>query len=175
MGDQNKNSEQHDAAVLPDQKKEKHIKIDLGKRFCLFVVVLAVLIAGVFVTARFIPRGTPVGVYRAQPYACMHEGAKAMFVVMPDFHCFMIYYDEKAGRGGHSNVFRGKWKQEDDGSFTFFDFVVSDLPEEHISQMEPVLTGRSYWGGLKMKPGEPLPSLVDYDYFFLSRMLFGFL
>ena len=175
MSDQNKNSEQHNAAVLPNQKKDKHIKIDIGKRFCIFVFVLAALVAGVFVAARFGPRGTPVGVYRAQPYSCMHEGAKALFVVTADFHCFMIYYDEEAGRGGHSNVFRGKWRREEDGSFTFFDFVVGDLPEEHISRMEPVLNGRSYWGGLKMKPGEPLPSMVDYDYFFLPRMLFGFL
>ena len=168
MSDQDRNSEQRDAAVLPNQKKEIHIKIDLGKRFCIFVVVLAALIAGVFLSARFLPRGTPVGVYRAQPYTCMHEGAKALFVVTADFHCFMIYYDEEAGRGGHSNVFRGKWRREEDGSFTFFAFVVGDLPEEHISQMEPVLKGRSYWGGLKTTaPSEPE--------FFLSRMLFGFL
>ena len=166
MSDQDRNSEQRDAAVLPNRKKENHIRIDLGKRFCLFVVVLAALVAGVFVTARFIPRDTPVGVYRAQPYSCMHEGAKAMFVVTPDFHCFMIYYDEEADCGGHSNVFRGKWKQEEDGSVTFFYFVVGDLPEEHISQMEPVLNGRSYWGGMKTTaPGEPE--------FFLPRILSG--
>ena len=172
---QDTKNEQNGAGGTPERKKEIHIKIDLGKRFCIFVVMLAVLVASVFITARFVPRGTPVGVYRARQYACMHEGAKAMFVVTPDFHCFMIYYDEEAGRGGHSNVFKGKWKREKDGSFTFFDFVVGDLPEEHISQMEPVLIGRSYWGGLKMKPGEPLPSIVDYDYFFLPRMLCGFL
>jgi hypothetical protein len=168
MSDQDRDSEQHDAAVLPNREKDNHIRIDLGKRFCLFGVVLAALLAGVSVAARFVPRNTPVGVYRAQPYACMHEGAKAVFVVTPDFHCFMIYYDEEDGRGGHSNVFRGKWKQEEDGSFTFFDFVVSDLPEEHISRMEPVLNGRSYWGGMKTTaPGEPE--------FFLPRILSGFL
>ena len=168
MTEQDTKNEQNGAGGPPERKKEIHVKIDLGKRFCIFVVVLAVLVAGVFVSARFLPRDTPVGVYRAQPYACMHEGAKAMFVVTADHHCFMIYYDEEAGRGGHSNVFRGKWKQEEDGSFTFFDFAVGDLPEEHISQMEPVLIGRSYWGGLKTTtPGEPE--------FFLPRMLSGFL
>ena len=166
MSDQDRDSEQHDVAALPNREKEKHLRIDLGKRFCIFAVVLAALLAGVFVAARFVPRNTPVGVYRAQPYSCMHEGAKAMFVVTPDFHCFMIYYDEEDGRGGHSNVFRGKWKQEEDGSFTFFDFVVSDLPEEHISRMEPVLSGRSYWGGMKTTaPGE--------HGFFLPRILSG--
>ena len=149
MSDQDRNSEQRDAAGPSEREKESRIRIGLGKRFCLFVVVLAALVAGVFLAARYVTRNTPVGVYRAQPYSCMHEGAKALFVVTPDFHCFMIYYDEEAGRGGHSNVFRGKWKQEEDGSVTFFDFIVSDLPEEHISRMEPVLNGRSYWGGLK--------------------------
>jgi len=43
-----------------------------------------------------------------------------------------------------------------------------NAPEEHISQIDPVLTGRSYWGSLKMTaPGEPE--------FFLPRILFGFL
>ena len=147
------------------------VRIGLGKRFCIIAVALAalvVLVAGVFVAARFVPHSTPVGVYRAQAYSCMHEGAKAMFVVTPDHHCFVVYYDEEDCHGGHSNVFRGKWKREEDGSFTFFDFVVSDLPEEHISQMEPVLNGRCYWGGLKTTaPGEPG--------FFLPRILSGFL
>ena len=57
MGDQDKNPEQRDAADMPNPKKEIHIRIDLGKRFCIFVVVLAALVAGVFVVARFIPRG----------------------------------------------------------------------------------------------------------------------
>ena len=153
------------------ENKSDFVRLGLGKRFRIFAVALAalvVLVAGVFAAARFVPRGTPVGVYRAQAYSCMHEGAKAMFVVTPDHHCFMVYYDEEDCHRGHSNVFRGKWKREEDGSFTFFDFVVSDLPEEHISQMEPVLTGRSYWGGLKTTaPGEPE--------FFLPRMLSGFL
>ena len=48
MSDQDRNSEQHDAAVLPERKKEIHIKIELGKRFCIFVAVLAALIAGVW-------------------------------------------------------------------------------------------------------------------------------
>ena len=168
MSDQDSETEQNGADGQLMRKNELRIRIDLGKRFCIFAVALVALVAGVFVAARFVPRGTPVGVYRAQPYACMHEGAKAMFVVTADFHCFMIYYDEEAGHGGHSNVFRGKWKREEDGSFTFFDFVVSDWPEEHISQMEPVLNGRSYWSGLKTTaPGEPEC--------FLPRMLSGFL
>lgn len=168
MSDQDTKNEQNGAGGPLERKKEIHVRIDLGKRFCIFVVVLVVLSAGVFVMARFIPRGTPVGMYRARQYACLHDDANAMFVVTPDHHCFMIYYDEEVGRGGHSNVFKGKWKREKDGSFTFFDFVVGDLPEEHISQMEPVLNGRSYWGGLKTTtPGEPE--------FFLPRMLSGFL
>ena len=170
MSDQDRNSEQRDAAVLPNQKKEIHIKIDLGKRFCIFVVVLAALIAGVFLSARFLPRGTPVGVYRAKQYACLHDDANAMFVVTADYTCFFILYDEVGGlaNAGHAVVYKGTWKQEEDGRFVFtweFDDGSSPL----------IIIGRSYWGGLKMKPGEPLPSLVDYDYFFLSRMLFGFL
>jgi len=168
MTEQDTKNERNGAGDSPERKTEIRVRIGLGKRFCIFAAVLAALVAGVFLFARFVPRDTPVGVYRAQPYACMHEGAKAMFVVTADHHCFMIYYDEEAGRGGHSNVFRGKWKREEDGSFTFFDFAVGDLPEEHISQMEPVLIGRSYWGGLKTTtPGEPE--------FFLPRMLSGFL
>ena len=46
-------------ASPPERKKEIHIKIDIGKRFCIFVVALAALIAGVFVAVRFVPRGTP--------------------------------------------------------------------------------------------------------------------
>ena len=168
MNERNRNAEQLDADTPSKEKTGIRVRIGLGKQFCIFMVALAVLVAGVFLAARFVPCDTPVGVYRAQPYACMHEGAKAMFVVTDDHHCFMIYYDEEVGHGGHSNVFRGKWKQEEDGSFTFFEFVVGDWPEEHISQMEHVLTGRSYWGGLKTTaPGEPE--------FFLPRMLSGFL
>ena len=168
MTEQDVKVEQNGAGESPERQKGIHVRIGLGKRFCIFAAVLAALVAGVFLAARFVPCGTPVGVYRVQSYACMHEGAKAMFVVTPDFHCFMIYYDEEADRGGHTNVFMGKWKQEEDGSFTFFDFVVGDWPEEHFSQMEPVLNGRSYWGGLKTTaPGE-----IEC---FLPRMLSAFL
>ena len=170
MSDQDRNSEQRDAAVLPNQKKEIHIKIDLGKRFCIFVVVLAVLIAGVFLSARFLPRGTPVGVYRAKQYACLHDAANATFVVTAEYTCFFILYDEVGGpaNAGDADAYKGTWKQEADGSITF----ILDPGDE---RPPTIIIGRSYWGGLKMKPGEPLPSLVDYDYFFLSRMLFGFL
>jgi len=170
MSDQDKNSEQHDAAVLPNQKKEIHIKIDIGKRFCIFVVVLAALVAGVFVASRFIPRDTPVGVYRAQQYACLHDDANAMFVVTADYTCCFLLYDEVGGpaNAGHAFILKGTWKQEEDGQFVFtFEFDDGSSPT--------IIIGRSYWGGLKMKPGEPLPSLVDYDYFFLPRMLSGFL
>jgi len=170
MSDQDRNSEQRDAAVLPNQKKEIHIKIDLGKRFCIFVVVLAALIAGVFLSARFLPRGTPVGVYRAQQYACLHDDANAMFVVTADYTCFFILYDEVGwpAKAGEADAYKGTWKQEDGGRFVFtFEFDDGSSPT--------IIIGRSYWGGLKMEPGEPLPSLVNYDYFFLPRMLFGFL
>lgn len=156
------------SASPPERKKEIHIKIDLGKRFCIFVVVLAALIAGVFVTARFVPRGTPVGVYRAQQYACLHDGANAMFVVTADYTCFFILYDEVGwpAKAGEAEAYKGTWKQEEDGRFVFtFEFDDGSPPT--------IIIGRSYWGGLKMKPGEPDP-WHDYE-FFLPRMLFGFL
>ena len=170
MSDQDRNSEQRDAAVLPDRKKEIHIKIDLGKRFCIFAAALAALIAGMFVAARFVPCGSPVGVYRAQQYACLHDDANAMFVVTADYTCFFILYDEVGwpAKAGEADAYKGTWKQEDDGSITF-----TLDPED--GRPPTIIIGKSYWGGLKMKPGEPLPSIVDYDYFFLPRMLFGFL
>ena len=157
-------------ASPPERKKEIHIKIDLGKRFCIFVVVLAALIAGVFLSARFLPRGTPVGVYRAQQYACLHDDANAMFVVTADYTCFFILYDEVGwpAKAGEADAYKGTWKQEDGGRFVFtFEFDDGSSPT--------IIIGRSYWGGLKMEPGEPLPSIVDYDFFFLPRMLCGFL
>ena len=170
MSDQDKNFEQHDAAGPPERKREIHVKIDLGKRFCIFVAVLVVLVAGVFVTARFVPRDTPVGVYRARQYACLHDDANAMFVVTEDYTCFFILYDEVGGpaNAGGADAYKGTWKQEEGGQFVFtFEFDDGSSPT--------IIIGRSYWGGLKMKPGEPLPSIVDYDYFFLPRMLSGFL
>ena len=168
MSEENTENEQRDAGDPPERGREIRIKIDLGKRFCIFVAVLAALVAGVFVTARFVPRDTPVGVYRARQYACLHDDANAMFVATADYTCFFILYDEVGGpaNAGHADVYKGTWKQEDDGRVVFtweFDDGSSPL----------VIIGRSYWGGLKMKPGEPDPR---YDYeFFLSRMLFGFL
>ena len=170
MTEQDAKTEQNGTAAPPTRKKEIHVKIDLGKRFCIFVLVLAALVAGVFVTARFVPRGSPVGVYRARQYACLHDGANAMFVVTADYTCFFILYDEESGpaNAGGADIFKGTWKQEDDGRFVFtFEFDDGSSPT--------VIIGTSYWGGLKMKPGEPLPSLVDYDYYFLPRMLSGFL
>ena len=79
MNKRNRTTEQLDADIPSKEKTGMHVRIELGKRFCIFVVALAVLVAGVFVSARFLPRGTPV-VYRARQYACLHEGAKAMFV-----------------------------------------------------------------------------------------------
>ena len=152
----------------PERKKEIHIKIDLGKRFCIFVVALAALIAGVFVAARFVPRGTPVGVYRAQQYACLHDDANAMFVVTADYTCFFILYDDVGwpAKAGEADAYKGTWKKEEDGRFVFtFEFDDGSPPT--------IIIGRSYWGGLKMKPGEPDP-WHDYE-FFLPRMLFGFL
>ena len=152
----------------PERKKEIHIKIDLGKRFCIFVVALAVLIAGVFVAARFVPRGTPVGVYRAQQYACLHDDANAMFVVTADYTCFFILYDDVGwpAKAGHADAYEGTWKKEEGGRFVFtFEFDDGSPPT--------IIIGKSYWGGLKMKPGEPDP-WHDYE-FFLPRMLFGFL
>ena len=170
MSDQDKNSEQKEVASPPERKREIHVKIDLGKRFCIFAVVLALLIAGVFAAARFVPRDTPVGVYRARQYACLHDDANAMFVVTADYTCFFILYDEVGGpaNAGGADIFKGTWKEEEGGQFVFtFEFDDGSPPT--------IIIGRSYWGGLKMKPGEPLPSLVDYDYFFLPRMLSGFL
>ena len=170
MSDQDTKNEQNGAGGAPERKKEIHVKIDLGKRFCIFMVALAVLVAGVFVSARFLPRGTPVGVYRAQQYACLHDDANALFVVTADYTCFFILYDEVGGpaNAGGADAYKGTWKQEEDGQFVFtFEFDDGSSPT--------IIIGRSYWGGLKMKPGEPLPSLVDYDYFFLPRMLSGFL
>ena len=168
MNDQDRNSEQRDAAVLPNPKKEIHIKIDLGKRFCIFAVALAALVAGVFVAARFVPRDTPVGVYRARQFACLHDDANAMFVVTADYTCFFILYDEVGGpaNAGGADVFKGTWKQEEDGRFVFT-FIFDD------GRPPTIIIGRSYWGGLKMKPGEPDP-WWDYEYF-LPRMLSGFL
>ena len=80
MNERNRTTEQLDADTPSEEKTGIHVRIDLVKRFCIFAVALVILVAGVFVAARFVPRDTPVGVYRAQPYACMHEGAKAMFV-----------------------------------------------------------------------------------------------
>ena len=170
MAQQDRKTEQHGAGRAPERKKEIHIKIDLGKRFCIFVTVLAVMSAGVFVAARFVPRGTPVGVYRARQYACLHDDANAMFVVTADYTCFFVLYDEVGGpaNAGGAFIFKGTWKQEEDGQFVFtFEFDDGSSPT--------IIIGRSYWGGLEMKPGEPLPSIVDYDYFFLPRMLSGFL
>ena len=157
-------------ASPPERKKEIHIKIDIGKRFCIFVVALAALIAGVFVAVRFVPRGTPVGVYRAQQYACLHDDANAMFVVTGDHTCFFILYDEEGvpAKAGHAETYKGTWKQEAGGSITF-------ALDPDDGSPPTMIIGKSYWGGLKMKPGEPLSSLVDYDYFFLPRMLCGFL
>ena len=159
---------------LPDRKKEIHIKVDLGKRFCIFAIVLAVLVTGVFVTARFVPRGTPVGVYRAQPYACMHDDANAMFVVTADYTCFFILYDEVGGpaNAGGAYVLNGTWEQTADG-WVCFRFAFND------GSSPTIIIGRSYWGGMKMKPGDlnrrqPPLFLNDYE-FFLPRMLFGFL
>ena len=155
-------------ASPPERKKEIHIKIDLGKRFCIFVVVLAALIAGVFVAARFVPRGTPVGVYRAQQYACLHDDANAMFVVTADYTCFFILYDDVGwpAKAGHADAYKGTWKQEEGGRFVFT-FAFDD------GSPTTIIIGKSYWGGLKMKPGEP-DLWHDYE-FFLPRMLFGFL
>lgn len=80
MNERNRNTEQLDADTPSKEKTGIRVRIELGKRFCIFVVALVILVAGVFLAARFVPRDTPVGVYRAQLYACMHEGAKAMFV-----------------------------------------------------------------------------------------------
>ena len=170
MSEQDMKFEQNGAGGPPERNKEIHVKIDLGKRFCIFVVVLAVLVAGVFVMARFVPRGTPVGVYRARQYACLHDDANAMFVVTADYTCFFVLYDEVGGpaNAGGADIFKGTWKQEEDGSITY-----TLDPED--GRPPTIIIGRSYWGGLKMKPGEPLPSIVDYDYFFLPRMLAGFL
>ena len=170
MTEQDTTIESCDAGGPPERKKEIHIKIDLGNQFCIFVVVLAVLVAGVFVVARFVPRDTPVGVYRARQYACLHDDANAMFVATPDYTCCFILYDEVGGpaNAGGAFIFKGTWKQEEGGSITF-----TLDPED--GRPPTIIIGRSYWGGLKMKPGEPLPSIVDYDYFFLPRMLFGFL
>ena len=84
-------------------------------------VVLAVLVAGVFVMARYVPRGTPVGVYRARQYACLHDDANAMFVVTADYTCFFIFYDEVGGpaNAGGADVYKGIWEQEAGGSITF--------------------------------------------------------
>ena len=166
MTEQDKTVE-NGTASPPERKKEIHIKIDLGKRFCIFVVALAALVEGVFVTARFVPRGTPVGVYRAQQYAWLHDGANAMFVVTADYTCFFILYDEVGwpAKAGEAEAYKGTWKQEEDGRCVFtFEFDDGSPPT--------IIIGRSYWGGLKMKPGEPD---LWYDEFFLPRMLFGFL
>ena len=170
MAQQDTKTEQNGTGGPPERKKEIHIKIELGKRFSIFMVALAVLVAGVFVAARFVPRGTPVGVYRARQYACLHDDANAMFIVTADYTCFFILYDEVGGpaNAGGADAYKGTWKQEEGGQFVFtFEFDDGRSPT--------IIIGRSYWGGLKMKPGEPLPSLVDYDYFFLPRMLMGFL
>ena len=173
MTEQDKTLENRTARP-PERKKEIHIKIDLGKRFCIFVVVLAALIAGVFVTARFVPRGTPVGVYRAQQYAWLHDDANAMFVVTADYTCFFILYDEVGwpAKAGEAEAYKGTWKQEEGGSITF-----TLDPED--GRPPTIIVGRSYWGGLKMKPGDlnrrqPSSFLNDYE-FFLPRMLSGFL
>ena len=170
MNERNRTTEQLDADTPSKEKTGIHVRIELGKRFCIFVVVLAVLVAGVFVSARFLPRGTPVGVYRARQYACLHDDANAMFVVTADYTCFFLLYDEVGGpaNAGGAFIFKGIWKHEADGSITF-----TLDPED--GRPPTIIIGRSYWGGLKMKPGEPLPSIVDYDYFFLPRMLSGFL
>ena len=168
MSEQAGNVEQCDAAVLPNPKKEIHIRIDFGKRFCIIVVILAALVAGVFVAARFLPRDTSVGVYRARQFACLHDDANAMFVVTADYTCFFILYDEVGGpaNAGGADVLKGTWKQEGDGSIAF-----TLDPED--GRPPTIIIGRSYWGGLKMKPGEPDP-WWDYEYFLL-RMLSGFL
>ena len=152
MNQQNTKTEQHGAGGQLEREKEIHVRIELGKRFCIFVVVLAVLIAGVFVVARFVPRDTPVGVYRARQYACLHDDANAMFVVTADYTCFFLLYDEVGGpaNAGGADIFNGTWKQEEDGSITF-----TLDPED--GRPPTIIIGRSYWGGLKMKPGEPLP------------------
>ena len=173
MSEQDGNVEQRDAAGPPKRKNGIRIRIEIGKRFCIFVIALAVLIAGVFAAARFVPRGTPVGVYRARQYAYLHDGANAMFVVTADYTCFLILYDEEGGpaNAGGANAFQGTWKQEEDGRFVFtFEFDDGSPPT--------IIIGRSYWGGLKMKPGDLNPgqpsSFLNYE-FFLPRMLFGFL
>ncbi len=168
MNERNRNTEQLDADTPSKEKTGIHVRIGLGKRFCIFIVVLAVLVAGVFVMARFVPRGTPVGVYRAQQYACLHDDANAIFVVTADYTCFCILYDEVGGpaNAGGADIFKGTWKQEAGGRFVFtFEFDDGSPPT--------IIIGRSYWGGLKMKPGEPDP-WYDYE-FFLPRMLSGFL
>lgn len=168
MTEQDVKVEQNGAGESPERQKGIHVRIGLGKRFCIFAAVLAALVAGVFLAARFVPCGTPVGVYRAQSYACLHDDANAMFVVTADYTCFFILYDEVGGpaNAGHAGAYKGTWKQEEDGRFVFtFEFDDGSTPT--------IIIGRSYWGGLKMKPGEPDP-MCDYE-FFLPRMLFGFL
>lgn len=156
------------AGESPERKTGIHVRIGLGKLFCIFVFVLAVLVAGVFLAARFVPRGTPVGVYRAQQYACLHDDANAMFVVTADYTCFFILYDEVGGlaNAGHAVVYKGTWKQEEDGNITF-------ALNQDDGSSPLIIIGRSYWGGLKMKPGEPDP-WYDYE-FFLPRMVSGYL
>lgn len=168
MSDQDTKNEQNGAGGPPGGKKEIRARIGLGKWFCIFAVALAVLIAGVFVAARFVPCDTPVGVYRARQFACLHHDANAMFVVTADYTCFFILYDEVGGpaNAGGADIFKGTWKQVEGGPFVFtFEFDDGSSPT--------IIIGRSYWGGLKMKPGEPDP-WYDYDYF-LPRMLSGFL
>lgn len=78
MTEQNKNIEQRDAAGLPERKKAGS-PINFGKLACVLVLALAslILIAGVmFMTARFIPRGTPVGVYRARAWMDMENASR---------------------------------------------------------------------------------------------------
>ena len=156
MAQQDTKTEQHGAGGPPERKKGIRVRIDLGKRFCIFAAVLAILVAGVFVTARFVPRDTPVGVYRARQYACLHDDANAMFVVTADYTCFFVLYDEVGGpaNAGDAFVLKGTWEQTADGSITF-----TLDPED--GRPPTIIIGRSYWGGLKMKPGEPLPSIVD--------------
>lgn len=170
MNERNRTTEQLDADTPSKEKTGIHVRIELGKRFFIFAVALVILVAGVFLAARFVPRDTPVGVYRAQQYACLHDDANAMFVVTADYTCFFVLYDEVGGpaNAGGAFIFKGTWKQEEDGSITY-----TLDPED--GRPPTIIIGRSFWGGLKMKPGEPLPSIVDYDYFFLPRMLSGFL
>lgn len=65
MNERNRTTEQLDADTPSKEKTGIHVRIELGKRFFIFAVALVILVAGVFLAARFVPRDTPVGVYRA--------------------------------------------------------------------------------------------------------------